>query len=342
MRRVAWLLPWIVLGGCRAGESGVGEGVIAGEARAGASAVGASAASAGAAGAANSGAGAGAAAGGDKPAVDPARARKGAALDGLMRRQDFERQDRVSLPPGLPPSITALVPAGEHVKLIELALLRRMAQTRPVAGRREVMVRWMTSRRGAALEEMVRLALVAGGWVTGEGKVESPLTHPVHGTLAWTVESPAQRAAWVRFEVVDRDPAGDLALPVAWLVEPPKWAAAVGEVVPVGFEFRHYHGRRAGTVYSDFENLVGAFRVAEPERFLAGLRAPLLAAGFRVDEGNASLLRGPGPSSFASQVLEDGVVVVHHQRRWARPEGAAEEGGGGAGVGLGGDTGAKP
>jgi hypothetical protein len=73
-------------------------------------------------------------------------------------------------------------------------------------------------------------------------------------------------------------------------------------------------------VYSDFENLVGAFRTAEPDRFVAGLRAPLLAAGFRVDEGNASLLRGPGPSSFAWQVLEDGVVVVHHQRRWARAE----------------------
>ncbi|MCB9551886.1 MAG: hypothetical protein H6705_08390 [Myxococcales bacterium] len=259
------------------------------------------------------------------------QAKKG-ALDGLMIRQDFERQDRVALPPGLPASMTALAPDDPQVKVVEVALARRMEMTQPAAGRRALMMRWVTTRRGEKLDAMVAAALRAGGWVVGEGPVTSPISAPSRGTVSWTVSAPAQRAAWVRFEVVDADPAGALALPVEWLLDPPAWAAAVKGEAPVGFEFRHYHARRPGTVYSDLENLVGAFRPAAVPAFVDGLYGALRAAGFEADDDDPRLMRGPGPSSFTARTLPDGAVVIHHQRRWARPEAGAAGDAGKAGA----------
>lgn len=327
--RVLLVWGWVVVWGmgCRGAEApGGGEAVQGAEGVKGAEVAGAEKA-----GAEKAGAGEAAAA----AAADPATEAKKAALGGLMIRQDFDRQDRVALPPGLPASMTALAPSDPQVKVVEVGLARRMKLTQPAAGRRALTLRWVTTRRGEALDAVVGAALRAGGWVAGEGPVASPVTHPVLGTVSWRVSAPAQRAAWVQFEVVDADPAGALALPVAWLRDAPAWAAAVAGEAPVGFEFRHYHARRPGTVYSDLENLVAAFAPAAVPAFVDGLHGAMRSAGFVPDDDDPRLMRGPGPSSFTVRTLPDGVVVIHHQRRWMRKEAAVGAGDGEAAAGGG-------
>lgn len=257
------------------------------------------------------------------------------ALDAMARQSDFDRQDTVSLPDGLPRSYTALAPSGPRVKLIEAAVRRGLRLARPAPGERSAMLRWVTTRRGAALEGMVRDALRAGGWLDGEALPPSPIEHPTLGRVAWSMGQPPQRPSWVKFDVADRDPgAPSLEVPRRSFGEPPAWLPATPAGAPVGVEFGHYHGRRPGTVFSELEHFMGAWQTPDPQGLVARLEAAVGEAGYTRDDDSPGLWRrgGASPTTFTTRVVDTGgatVVVVHHQRRWTRPrpdEGTTHDG----------------
>lgn len=313
MHRVGWmslrvcLVLAVALGGC---QRGAGEGAARVEAPKpdaaadaapdGASRVGSAAADSGA---------------------SSVHARQVKGLYEVDRRADFERQDRIALPGGVAPAVAALVPKGEQFKLVEVAVRRGLRKARPAPGERTVALRWVTTLRGEALARALSDAVRAGGWST-EAAPSSPVDHPTLGRLSWEVGEPETRASWVQVEVVDRDAEAPKAIPVASFVGPPAWLAAAPTEPPVGVEFGRYHGRRLGTVFSEFEHFIGAWPSTEPAAVVARLEAAVAAAGYTRDDDMPGLWRqrGGSPTSFTTRIVEapgaPSVVIVHHQRRW--------------------------
>lgn len=255
----------------------------------------------------------------------PLRERQIRGLREIDRRADFERQGRIDLPAGIASAVAALVPRDDRVKLVEVAVRRGLRKARPAPGERTVELRWVTILSDAELADTLHAALRAGGWTTAEAPT-SPITHPELGRVSWEVGTPQERASWVQIAVVDRDPPGLKAISEAAFGETPAWWSARPAEAPVGVELGRYHGRRLGTVFTEFEHFIGAWPSAEPTAVVARLEAAVAAAGYARDEDAPGLWRraGASPTLFTTRVIESpgapSVIMVHHQRRWVGDE----------------------
>ncbi len=255
----------------------------------------------------------------------PLRERQIRGLREIDRRADFERQDRIELPGDIAPAVAALVPRDEQVKLVEVAVRRGLHKARPAPGERTVELRWVTILSDDELRAALYAGLRAGGWTTAEAPT-SPVTHPELGRLSWEIGTPQERASWVQIAVADRDPPGPKTISDASFGETPAWWSARPAEAPVGVELGRYHGRRLGTVFTEFEHFIGAWPSAEPTAVVARLEAAVAAAGYARDDDAPGLWRraGASPTLFTTRVIDSpgapSVVMVHHQRRWVGDE----------------------
>jgi hypothetical protein len=116
-----------------------------------------------------------------------------------------------------------------------------------------------------------------------------------------------------------KDEASALETPSVLLARPPVWPTVMGDASPVGYEFGHFHGTRAGAAYTDIERIAVAYAPKSPEALKRRVQRRLLALGFTLDD-DGTILRGSGGVSLAQTVSQKtGHLVVHHQRRWKTP-----------------------
>ncbi|MCA9559608.1 MAG: hypothetical protein KC583_13710, partial [Myxococcales bacterium] len=76
---------------------------------------------------------------------------------------------------------------------------------------------------------------------------------------------------------------------------------------------------RPGVPSTDVDRLALAVRAPDAEATIAAVEAAALAAGYARDAKGAHLLRHPDRITLASKRVGD-TVVLHHQRRWRRPD----------------------
>lgn len=252
-------------------------------------------------------------------APDPAEKARLDSMRGLMRGQFFEAQSSVPLLAGGPAHARALVPAD--AKLVEVELYRRMRLLKPQPGARRLVLRWLTPLRGAALEAQVKAAVAA--WAGDAARPTPPVTHPERGTLTWTISSPPERPSRVEMVLDDADPEGPLPPPSTLLTTEAPWIAALGDTPLVGFEAGRYHARRGGARSTDVERYAATVQTADAPTLQKRFEEALIAAGYKADDDDPRVLRGPGRATFTTRRSE-GRLTLHHQRRWSRPAAAAE------------------
>ncbi len=250
-------------------------------------------------------------------APDPAEKAQLDSVRSLMRDRFFEAQSPVPHPAGGPAHARALVPAD--AKLVEVELYRRMRLLKPQPGARRLVLRWITPLRGARLEAQVKAAITA--WAGDAARPTPPVTHPERGTLTWTISSPPERPSRVEMVLDDADPEGPLPPPSTLLTTGAPWIAALGETPLVGFEAGRYHARRGGARSTDVERYAATVQTADAPALQKRFEEALLAAGYKADDDDPRVLRGPGRTTFTTRQSE-GRLTLHHQRRWSRPKAA--------------------
>lgn len=257
-----------------------------------------------------------------KPAPDPQGVDAGegeesadttARLMARERRRYFERQERVFPPGSLPGHVRALVPPALQHKIIAVQVHRQMNQSAPRPGRARYMLRWLTLTRGEQLRTALNERLRTQGWRRVEA---GRWVHPTHGEMSLELREPDQRPSRVEMVVTHEKDRPPLGKPTELLDEPPAWLTDL-PTPPLGYEFGHYHARGPGATFTDLQRLALTLRPADPKALVRQLRARALEAGYEVDADTPDLLRRDG-RTMATQILDGGYVIVHHQRRWQR------------------------
>ncbi len=235
-----------------------------------------------------------------------------------LRKRSFARQRARRPLKESPDALLALWPKDLPARITGVGVQEEMTLTRPEAGFRRIMVRWVTWKHGEALLKPLREHLKAQGWSPITPGLAGTLRHPLHGTLELRIEMPEEREnrveAWLR---VPPARAG-LSPPERYLSRPPKWMSELpGE--RIGFEYDHFHGTRPDAAFTEAERWAEARRVADPAAWVKKAHALLRSAGYATKDPTGQAWRHPDGSRFLAEVLE-GAVVLHHQRRWKAQE----------------------
>jgi len=241
------------------------------------------------------------------------------AFRAMKRARAYEREGQARVPALIEAALGDLRPSGVPYKTVRAEAFRGMKLLRHTPGFAQFKLRFVTTVRDGAVRAAMEAPLRAGGWLGANQTLRSPLKRSDGSVVEVTLQEPDEMPTVIDLVLTTKDLATPLETPSVLLARPPVWPTVMGDVSPVGYEFGHFHGTRAGGSYSDIERIAVAFAPKSAKALQRRVRGRLLALGFILDD-DGIILRGPDRVSLALTISpKTGHLLVHHQRRWKTP-----------------------